>query len=562
MNPESKWKFYLIAAAPVIALFFLIPFELYYNAREYWFWNRTIPLSFAGAGFFVYLPLALGLHLLFRINARAGAYASVFLFSLGLFILLADVFSPLQSSLLDGRELVSTEPLKNTLIEAAVLIALFALPFLLGLFSMTSAAVPITSVLVLISCIYMALVVTSTRPGQASTAARAAEAPAAPAAPEASETPPAGGIEGNVYHILLDEMQTDAALMHLDREGVRKEFAGFTVFVNNISNYLYTSASFPSYLTGTVYTGNGDGDGEKSFTQWKEGFKERGLLKDLYEKGYDITMYSPRHHWANPYASGFTTLDEVYEEETGIRSSQYGDFVQIWSARIMPNPLTTEALSAGKRLGRLVNALFNINPGSNERIPLTIPEGKEPYSTVLMLKRVVKKEGVRPGDGQYLYVHSILPHGPYVFTSECAYEPELRKKATEGYLSQVGCAFSLITTFMEELKRLGRYDSSTIIIHADTGHGHRGFIKKNKEGGDPGNVGGKAYLGNKLGWTREQVLARTRALLMIKPAHSTAPLEMSERPSQLVDLYPTLSALLGLNSDEAGGAGGGGGPGG
>lgn len=36
MSIKPGWKFYLIATTPFVAIFLLIPFELYFNGREYW----------------------------------------------------------------------------------------------------------------------------------------------------------------------------------------------------------------------------------------------------------------------------------------------------------------------------------------------------------------------------------------------------------------------------------------------------------------------------------------------------------------------------------------------
>ena len=50
----------------------------------------------------------------------------------------------------------------------------------------------------------------------------------------------ATSIQGNVYHILLDMMDTDAFMSTVDRLGWQQEFEGFDLFKNNISNYSNT----------------------------------------------------------------------------------------------------------------------------------------------------------------------------------------------------------------------------------------------------------------------------------------------------------------------------------
>lgn len=56
------------------------------------------------------------------------------------------------------------------------------------------------------------------------------------------------------------------------------------------------------------------------------------------------------------------------------------------------------------------------------------------------------------------------------------------------------------------------------------------------------------FLGNPFLWNKRQVLARTMALLMIKPANSSGNIKYSEKLSQLIDLRPTLADLLNLKS--------------
>ena len=95
---HSKLSHYLILSTPFVAVFFLTPFELYYNGREYWNWNQRLPLTFALAGVFFYaltILLAWGLG---RINERARNALAAVGFWAGIYLLCADVFAPLQAS--------------------------------------------------------------------------------------------------------------------------------------------------------------------------------------------------------------------------------------------------------------------------------------------------------------------------------------------------------------------------------------------------------------------------------------------------------------------------------
>lgn len=536
---KSDITFLFITFTPVAAIFFLIPFELYYNARQYWNFNRSIPVSFAIAGLAAYIALLAIVFIALRVRRQLGIYISIFLFCLGTFVLLADVFSPLQASPLDGTEITSTEPLKISLIEAFILVAVLSMALFLRPPRLILLAVAFTLFLVLLSAGYLGLIILTPESGPR-------------LAWKQRKNP---NLRGNVYHVVLDEMQTDAAMLFFEDEEARSNFPGFTLFRYNMCNYLYTRASLPSYMTGNLYR-------EGSFKRWRNRFKKEGLIKDLYDKGYRITMYSPRANWKNPYVAHFKSLQKIYEEETQEKSAYYNDFTQIWLARIMPNVLTNEALLWSKGLGQWVYARFKIRK-SDDRfprikgmkrawLPVKISEGVEPFSSLLMLNRMIEEEKARTSNGEYVYGHAVLPHGPFIFDENCEYQPGLRKKGVFGYFSQVKCAFRLIIDFLEELKRLRRYDSSTIVIHADTGHGHLGYIKREGSNiigikGDKARLG-ERFLGNPLVWNKHQVLARTMALLMIKPAHASEDLKYSEKLSQLIDLRFTLADLLDLRS--------------
>ena len=525
MSTKSGWKFYLIATTPFVAIFLLIPFELYFNGREYWNWNYAIPASFAAAGIFSYFLLAIIMWVFFRINSKVVVYTTIFLFFLGIFVLLADLFSPLQTTPLDGTELLSDEPLKYSFIEMAIFAGILISAIKMGRLA-TSIATPVSIILVVISAVYFGFIVTSSKP--IATVARS------------QNFDP--NIRGNVYHIVLDEMQTDIAVLFLEEKNGYKHFKGFTLFEKNISNYLYTLASLPSYMTGSLYKfGN--------FENWTVSYKKRGLIKKLYDSGYNISFYSALRSHCTPEVSECISIDEIYEQVTNIKKAQYKDFIQIWFSRLLPNIFTNRALAMGKTLSVWILRMTELE---KKEIPYSIREGKKPFSSVLMFKKLIKSEKNRPPDGQYIYAHAILPHGPYAINANGKYEPGLHQRGTNGYYEQVQCAFNLVINFLDELKRLGRYDNATIIIHGDTGHGHRGFIKKvgSKLIGTVDKYNAKkqrSFFDDQGGKTVDWLSSRTMALLMIKPASLNEGFIKSDQKSQLIDLLPTILDLIDID---------------
>jgi hypothetical protein len=347
-----------------------------------------------------------------------------------------------------------------------------------------------------------------------------------------------------ISHIVLDEMQGDAALLHLQEEKAQKVFSGFTLFKNNTSNYLWTFQSFHSYMTGTVFQGG-------SYEEWTEKYRTRGLLKAVADKGFKIVMYTPAFYdFRTDLISEAITPEDLLAQKTQSKHLLLQDFVQIWFARIMPNFYTEEALVKGRELGQRI-PFWMPDRADSTSYPISIPDGIQPYSSVLMVKELIRAEKFRDPRGQYLYIHPLLPRGPYVMDERGEYEPRAEDAITLRYYTQVLCAFHLVEEFLEELKRLGRYNSATVIIQSDHGTPH-GFIKINREKAagkvKPGDIDlQNIFLNNQLGWTEEAVRGRILSLLMIKPPDRSGNLTISERPSQLVDIYPTLIQLLGLD---------------
>ena len=539
---QSTLAYHLLACAPVFSIFFLIPLELYYTARPYWNFDRGIPLDFVVVGLAALVAVQLLQFIALKIHRGFGVGMALSLFGLGMYILFADLFAPLQSSFLDGTELTSSEPLRLTLLELSFLVAITVWIVIGKSKRVLPVATWLTGGLVAVCVGYLAVVGLTPRPTMS-----------VPAASTRHAT-----ISGNVYHIVLDEMQTDAAMLMLEDPERRAQFDGFTLFKNTMSTYIFTRASLPNYLSSRTYEPGTD------LRDWELSFKGESVFDAARQSGYQVVMFSPRPLWSYDAISKFKSLQQVYQEVTSNRGALYNDFARIWLARLCPNFLTNEALEKGKPFGQWVAA--RRTDVSEDRlgalmerfgyVPQTIAEGLEPFASVLMLEALTASEKDRPATGVYVYAHGLLPHGPYVMTADLKVNLHLRGRPTLGYASHVQGAFVLLEDFIAELKRLDRYDSSTIVIHADTGHGHRGFVSRTPEGQwvsserTPEAREGGVFEENSLSWNRHQLFSRTRPLLMIKPARAADPMQVSDVLAQLVDLYPTMKALLNLEGPQ------------
>jgi Sulfatase len=509
--------YYWLAFALFAVVFLIIPLSIYAHSGDDWEFPYYQTLYIPLFGLIVCLATFLVIRLIALVHAGTAAGLACALFCLGLFLLLAHVYAPIQIGPLDGSEMESEEPLRYTLIEIALLaVALVAFLQLrrgrgLGIASLFSLA------LTLVGVGYVGALAVADRADLS-----AAGTPDASAGKRGSSR-----IQGNVYHIVLDAMQTDAFVLALERAARAGSFEGFELFENNVSNYITTVPSSASYLSGSFYKG---GD----FDDWaRDARSSRGLPRALSDRGYRVWMYAPFAYWQSRYVDHFRHNVGIYEEAIGLAPAGLYDLLHVWLASLAPNPLTDEALSDAEGLRDGLFELITEKPR-----PLSIQQGLHPSSGAMMLRRLVRDEERRAPEGQYVYAHAALPHAPWVFDRNCRYvgneagrDSAQRRQA---YLEQAECAVTLVADFLEALKRLGRYEPSTVVVHADHGQRIR-FADRARES-------------RTLDTPDAILLSSINALLMIKRPRAKGPLAIKQTPTQLVDLFPTILDILDLKA--------------
>lgn len=509
-------QYYPLVLTFFVVTFALVPFSIYAHSGEDWGIAFSWLLRLAGLGLALFVATAVLIRLVAMVHARAAAIVAIAIFCLGIFLLLAHVYAPIEVGPLDGTAIKSAESRLGSIVELGLLAVSVLLFVLLQRGRFLGAAAMFAGALLLIATGYAGFLAWTDEPA----AGRPQRTPAA--------SP--GGIAGNVYHIVLDRMQTGAFRRALDKVGAADAFQGFELFENNIANYLRTPQSAASYFTGTYFDG-------ADYKGWIRGWRrDTGLLPTLSQSGYRLWMYSPITYWDSEHVDVLQYNLDVYEQETGFASSGLYDLLQVWLASLAPNPLTNEALPLAERLADRTFRLLTGRPR-----PLAGHEGLHVQASVLMLRRLAREEAGRAPGGEYVYAHALLPHGPLVLDQDCTFVGGRRKRASpvkssqQAYMLQVECSIDLIVAFLQELERLGRYEAATIVIHGDTGtwiplgenRKRRGWI---------------------LGRPKRSVLSYAQALLMIKRAQAQGPLRVVETPTQLVDLYPTLLDLLDLSA--------------
>ena len=518
-------RHFLFAATPFVVVFLIMPCELFFTQAEEWDvqLHQLVMVPLAGLLGWGLTSLLLAGLACWRPGVARGL--AMLLFAVGSFLLLADLYSPVQMNSLDGAALSSDEPLKYSLLELGIGLVLLAVLALLLKGRGERVASVFAALHVLAGFAYGGVVLAyMLTPEPVITSAEV----------------DTGAGSGNVYHIVLDRMQTDAFLASVDRAAARPAFEGFELFSNNVSNYMITVPSRASYLSGTFYH-------EGNYKEWHKGiWRQQGIQKMLDEQGYRVWNYVPFRQWRDPSVDVFRYILDVHRDRTGIAGSSISDFLVLWLLRPVPNALTNEALSpiAGARdlilagMDRLAGAS---SADGDRQKRLTMREGLQVVASKHTFEQAVIDEEKRAASGEYVYLHAVLPHLPYVLDDGCTYHgPPTRKldeaERREAYLDQAVCSVGLIRDFLDHLRMIGRYDDATIIIHADTG-AEEGFLA------DPADF---RSAGTTLGRADNQLLSGVNALLMIKRPGGRGPLRELEQVTQLIDLFPSLADILDL----------------
>ena len=219
--------------------------------------------------------------------------------------------------------------------------------------------------------------------------------------------------------------------------------------------------------------------------------------------------------------------------------------MSVWLTSLAPNVLTNEAIPVAANLADLLfTPLTATSSRDKQRFKGHRPgdagslrkTGFHPLASAFLLEQVTLDEPVREPSCQYIYAHALLPHDPFVVDGRCRYVGKWQSRPKRisdhrAYLQQVECALRKVTGLLRVLKRLNRYDSATIVLHGDHGSWQRFRTR-----------GDRSILGR----PRAVLLERAQALLMVKRPRARHRLDVVKRPTQLVDVYPTVFDVLGL----------------
>jgi hypothetical protein len=308
----------------------------------------------------------------------------------------------------------------------------------------------------------------------------------------------------NIIVFLLDTLDQNDILAALqDDPTFFAPLTGFTSFDQNMTHTTETFPSIPYLFTGSDYMW------DHPRSEWfQAAWSEGKLLPQLKALGYRVNVHTVREdfYWFDEDIAGL--VDNF--SESGLKVDRLS----------MLSGMTR--LAAFSRSPLSLQAALWLDPDTFSDLLRAETDAEQPYviddaylfdylkSHPLSVRAT--DDGVAADAPQFSFIHLNGAHQPYTLTTAGT-----RSTGSTSQLAQVKGSFQIVYYYLQELKALGLYDSSEIIIMSD--HGLH------------------------LGWSYRTLPHPINAALMVKPAgaapvplaHSLAPTATSDFAATILD---------------------------
>lgn len=259
----------------------------------------------------------------------------------------------------------------------------------------------------------------------------------------------------------LDSLWMDEVIERFPE--VSDKLKGFTFYQNNIAHNTNTFPSVPQMLTNSYYKG------EEWADYTGKAWDGETLPKRLMENGFDVNLLIDN-------LTTYSSIAQIGEQCSNIGESdaELIEFNYLGAGGIIP---TMSCLSFSKLSPYVLKTEFTRGMGSNlsqdfvqylddmpDRMPMTV--GVE--SDMAYYKYLTKNGLTADNENKtFSFIHLNCSHGANNATA--ALNPDFFRADTADIYDTTRGGFEIIFNYISEMKRLGIYDNSTIIILGDHG---------------------------------------------------------------------------------------------
>lgn len=462
------------------------PIQLYLtNMSELWFSIGDIGWMCLLCGVLLFI-VALGIGIL--LPKRATNYYGAVLFGISLGLYLQGNFVPTDYGVLDGREINWDDYQVTAIVNTGLWVICIVGPIIFQkLKPLVARILPMASGLIIaMQVVTIGILLATNNFGVNDTAGYLSD--------EGINTVSS---KENVIVFVLDTF---------DQEYFRNIYAndpdflspldGFTYFDNATGMYPTTKGALPYILTGQIY------ENEQPYSSYiEEAYHKTDYYETLISAGYDIGIYTAATYmpsYANDYFINYVNEDLRVSSYQGLAKTLY-NFVCF---RYFPHILkecfwfySGEFDEWRKTAGTTSARVFDLDNFNY-------------YSAIT-------GDGLQVVDDAscYRFIHLQGVHSPYTMNENI-------EEVTDGSITAIdtarGC-LKIVYAYLDQLKELGVYDNSTVVVMADHGSG---------------------------------ATQPTNPLFMIKPQESAGSLQINSAPVCQGDLMGTIMEDIGLNDQE------------
>jgi hypothetical protein len=317
----------------------------------------------------------------------------------------------------------------------------------------------------------------------------------------------------NVYQFLFDGLQDELVEPCWPPEG-REHLEGFVLF-HARAPLRSTLSVLPAIFSGRVMT---EGNPDERVREALVG--ESGFLRDLRRAGYRTVAFVPRFAYERvSSAFDLAVFHDQNAREPDLPGLHAAVFLRLWIYWTLPRSLAERLADRGVLgFGAQFFRMADVQRLSTHAWPIV---------SKLSMESLIELEPRLPARGRYTFVHLLMPHNPYVLRSNCGHSGAATDPAATDVRQQQACALLLLDRFLGTLRRLGRLEGSAVVAHGDHGSGE--VLKDGR------------LVAEEDAWLR--------TALLFKAVGARGSLRDAKTPAQLVDIAPTVLAMLGVERE-------------
>lgn len=383
---------------------------------------------------------------------------------------------------------------------------------------------------------------------------------------------PGNNTAGNVYHLVLDAYQGELLPYVLDKH---KDISlpGFRYYAEHNAMYPRTDVAMPALLLGRTHRPGEDIDSYRSDPVLE------GFWPVLAAQNVRLSLYPYYSEYCRLPAAVCMSPDKVpANKSSALKTATLIDF---WFLRVMPNSVAfllshrsyafAQALIGNEsRDGFSISRRVLKTVGSTETLALlshSMSESRQLMSRT-QFDQMLADEAARPASGQYVFIHVLIPHGPWTVDEQCNSIPKEQnvvngRVVADGPIAATVCATRLAARLAARLQELGRLQNSMIVMQSD--HGDPMSLSAEKDG--KFNRGIDEPTAKKIGqlglslpqfmhywsvspdWPPALVDISSSSLLAIKfPGAQN--FETTQIRSAVIDIAPTILAHFGVDASK------------